>query len=164
MQREAIQLMKDFTPKHVQDEVEVFMGMVVEEDQSFKGLIDHLCNAFKSGKMLSKLISNFYGWSQKAGVTKDAFINDLHVLAQKSFHINHHFIWRPITNWRPNTCTNYGTLTLQSWPTRLQSSPEEETFTKFWDTKLQCLEGMQDRANPLSHLRALTLKWIKSVT
>ena len=42
------------------------MGMVVEEDLSYEGLIDHLHNAFQLGEILSKLISTFYGWSQKA--------------------------------------------------------------------------------------------------
>ena len=37
------------------------MGMVAKEDQSFKGLIDHLHDAFQSGETLSELISNFYG-------------------------------------------------------------------------------------------------------
>ena len=51
---------------HAQDEVEFYMGMVTEEDQSFKGLTEHLQDAFQSGKTLSELISNFYGRSQKA--------------------------------------------------------------------------------------------------
>ena len=38
MQREAIQLVKDFMTEHVWNEVEFYMGMVTEEDQSFKGL------------------------------------------------------------------------------------------------------------------------------
>ena len=33
--RKAIQEVKDFTTKHAQDEVEFYMGMVVEEQQSF---------------------------------------------------------------------------------------------------------------------------------
>ena len=41
-QREAIQLVKDFTVEHAQDEVEFYMGMVMKEDQSFEGLIEHL--------------------------------------------------------------------------------------------------------------------------
>ena len=45
-QREAMQLVKDFTTEHVQDEVEFYIGMVAEEDQSFKGLIEHLHDAF----------------------------------------------------------------------------------------------------------------------
>ena len=82
-QREAIQLVNDFTAKRAQDEVEFYMGMVAEEDQSFKGLIDHLCDAFQSGETLSELISNFYSWSQKTRETEDTFANDLQVLARK---------------------------------------------------------------------------------
>ena len=59
-QREAIQMVKDFTTKHGQDEVEFYMGMVAEEDQSFNGLTEHLCDAFQSEKTLSELISDFY--------------------------------------------------------------------------------------------------------
>ena len=65
-QREAIQLVKDITTECVQDEVEFCMGMVVEEDQSFKGLIEHLWDTFQSGETLSELIGDFYGWSQRA--------------------------------------------------------------------------------------------------
>ena len=39
--------------------------MMVEEDQSFEGLIEDLCDAFQLGETLSKLISNFHGQSQK---------------------------------------------------------------------------------------------------
>ena len=83
MQRETIQLVKDFTAKCTQDEVEFYMGMVVEEDKSFEGLIDHLCDTFQSGDTLSKLISDFYGWSQKTQETEDTFADDLQVLARK---------------------------------------------------------------------------------
>ena len=48
-QREAIQLVKDFTKEHAQDEVEFYMGMVTKEDQSFEGLID-LHDTFQLGK------------------------------------------------------------------------------------------------------------------
>ena len=59
------------------------MGMVAEEDQSFEGLIDHLCDAFQSSRTLSELISDFYGWSQKTRETEDTFADDLQVLARK---------------------------------------------------------------------------------
>ena len=55
MQREAIQLVKEFTAKHAQDEVEFYMGMVAEEQQSFEGLIEYLQDAFQSSEMLSEL-------------------------------------------------------------------------------------------------------------
>ena len=82
-QREAIQLVKDFTAECARDEVEFYMGMMAEEDQSFEGLIDHLCDAFQSGETLSELISNFYGQSQKTRQAEDTFADDLQVLARK---------------------------------------------------------------------------------
>ena len=82
-QREAIQLVKDFTVECAWDEVEFYMGMMAEEDQPFEGLIDHLHDAFQSGETLSELISNFYAQSQKARQTKDTFADDLQVLARK---------------------------------------------------------------------------------
>ena len=81
-QGQAIQLVKDFTAEHVWDEVEFYMGMVTE-DQSFKGLIQHLLDAFQSCRTLSELITNFYGQSQKAWETQDTFTDDLKVLARK---------------------------------------------------------------------------------
>ena len=82
-QRETIQLVKDFTAECARDEVEFYMGMMAEEDQSFEGLIDHLCGAFQSGETLSKLIRDFHGWSQKTRETEDTFADDLQVLARK---------------------------------------------------------------------------------
>ena len=79
----SIQLVKDFTAERAQDEVEFYMGMVAEEDQSFEGLINHLCDAFLSGETLSELISDFYGWSQKTRETEDTFADNLQVLARK---------------------------------------------------------------------------------
>ena len=51
-QREAMQLIKDFTAEHACSEVEFYMGMGVEEQQTFEGLIQHLKNAFQSGKTI----------------------------------------------------------------------------------------------------------------
>ena len=138
-QREAIQLVKDFTTEHASDEVEFYMGMVMEEDQSFKGLFEHLQDSFQSGETLSELISNFYGQSQKAWETQDTFADDLQVLARKiivhkpSFHLEAnnqlkaqyvHKLWDPYY-----AATAHGSM---------QSSLEEETFTRFW----RCLVTM----------------------
>ena len=82
-QREAMQLIKDFTAEHACNEVEVYMGMVMEEQQTFEGLIQHLKNAFQSGKTISELISNFYSWAQKKSESKDAFADELQVLVWK---------------------------------------------------------------------------------
>ena len=60
-----MQLIKDFTAACAHDEVEFYMGMVADEQQTFEGLIQHLKNAFQSGKTASELISNFYARAQK---------------------------------------------------------------------------------------------------
>ena len=92
-QREGIQLVKDFTDEHAQDEVGFYIGMVVEKDQSFEGLVEHLHDAFQSGETLSKLITDLHSQSQTARETEDTLANDLQVLANKiivhkpSFHL-----------------------------------------------------------------------------
>ena len=118
------------------------MGMVTEEDQSFEGLIDHLCDAFQSGKMLNELISDFYGRSQKAREPRDTFAHDLQVLAQKiivqkpSFHLEvnqqlkaqyAHKLWDP-----------YYVAMAHS---TMQSSTEEETFTRFHGCLVTMFDG-----------------------
>ena len=64
-EREAIQLVKDFTAERACNEVEFYMGMIADDQQSFDGLVNHLKNAFQLGETVSKLISDFYGQSQK---------------------------------------------------------------------------------------------------
>ena len=59
------------------------MGMIVDDQQSFDGLVNHLKNAFQSGKTVSELISDFYGWSQKKNESEDAFADDLQILVRK---------------------------------------------------------------------------------
>ena len=41
-----MQLVKDFTAEHAHNEVEFYMGMVVDDQQTFEGLVQHLKNAF----------------------------------------------------------------------------------------------------------------------
>ena len=64
-ERGVIQLVKDFTAERAHDEVEFYMGMIVDDQQTFSGLVNHLKNAFLSGETVSKLISNFYDCHQK---------------------------------------------------------------------------------------------------
>ena len=45
-EREAMQLIKDFAAEHACDQVEFYMGMVVEDQQTFEHLIQPLKNAF----------------------------------------------------------------------------------------------------------------------
>ena len=78
-----MQLVKDFTAEHAHNKVEFYMGMVMEEQQIFEGLIQHLKNALQSGKITSELISNFYGQAQKKNESEEAFANELQILVCK---------------------------------------------------------------------------------
>ena len=75
-----MQLIKDSTAEPAHNEVKFYIGMVAEEQQTFKGLVQHLKNAFQSGKTTSKLISDFYGWAQKKNISKEAFADELQIL------------------------------------------------------------------------------------
>ena len=44
--REAIQLVKDFTAEKAYNEVEFYMGMIVDDQQMFDGLVNHLIMPF----------------------------------------------------------------------------------------------------------------------
>ena len=82
-EREAIQLVKDFTADRARDDVEFYMGMIADEQQSFDGLVNHLKNAFQSGETVSELISDFYSQSQKKNELEDTFADDLQILIWK---------------------------------------------------------------------------------
>ena len=82
-EREAIQLVKDFTAERVRDEVEFYMGMIADDQQSFDGLVNHLKHAFQLGETMSELISDFYSHHQKKNELEDAFADDLQILVRK---------------------------------------------------------------------------------
>ena len=82
-EREATQLVKDFTAERAHNEVEFYMGMITDDQQTFDGLVNHLKNAFQSGETVSELISDFYGHHQKRPELEDAFADDLQVLVRK---------------------------------------------------------------------------------
>ena len=71
-------MVRDFTTKPDQDEVEFYNATVAWEGQSFKGFIEDMHDAFQVGETVSKLINDFYGQSQKGRETKDTFVNDSH--------------------------------------------------------------------------------------
>ena len=131
-QRDVIQLVKDFTTEHAQDEVEFYMGMIAKEDQSFESLIDHLHDAFQSGETLSEQISDFYGWSQKSRETEETFVDNLQVLARKiiaqkpSFHKEANQQLK--AQYAHKLWDQYCTAMAHS---ALQSSPEDESFAMF---------------------------------
>ena len=68
-----MQLIKYFTAEYAHDKEEFYIGMVAEDQQTFEDLVQHLKNAFRSGKTISELIRDFYGWAQKKNKSKDAF-------------------------------------------------------------------------------------------
>ena len=82
-EREAMQLVKDFTTEHALDEVEFYMVMVADEQQTFEGLVQHLKNAFQSGETTSELISDFYARAQKKNESEEAFADELQILVCK---------------------------------------------------------------------------------
>ena len=46
-ERDTIQLVKDFTAERTHNEVEFYMGMIMDDQQTFDGLVNHLRNAFQ---------------------------------------------------------------------------------------------------------------------
>ena len=82
-EREAIQLVKDFTAERACNEVEFYMGMITDDQQSFDGLVNHLKHAFQSGETMSELISDFHGQHQRKNKLEDAFADDLQILVRK---------------------------------------------------------------------------------
>ena len=82
-EREAIQLVKDFTAERAHNEVEFYMGLIADDQQTFNGLVNHLKNAFQLGETVSELISNFYGHPQKRNESEDVFVDDLQILVRK---------------------------------------------------------------------------------
>ena len=59
------------------------MGMVLEDQQTFEGLVQHLKNAFHYGETISELISDFYGQTQKNNESEDVFAEVLQTLVPK---------------------------------------------------------------------------------
>ena len=82
-EREAIQLVKDFTAERAYNEVEFYMGMIANDQQTFVGLVNHLKSAFQSGETVSELISIFYSRHQKKNESEDAFADDLQIMVRK---------------------------------------------------------------------------------
>ena len=82
-QREAIQLIKDFTAECACHKVDFYMGMVMDEQQTFEELMQHLKNAFQSGKTISVLITDFYCWAQKKSKSENSFADNVQVLVWK---------------------------------------------------------------------------------
>ena len=131
--REAIQLVKDFTAERAHDEVEFYMGMIMDDWQSFDGLVNQLKHAFQLGETMSKLISDFYSQHQKKNELEDAFADDLQILVRKI--IAHKPSFRAEANEQLKS-QNAHKLHNQYYAaiahSVLQTSNPTETFTQFW--------------------------------
>ena len=132
-QREAMQLIKDFTAEHAHNEIEFYMGMVADEQQTFEGLIQHLKNAFQSGETTSKLISDFYAWAQKKNESEEAFADELQILVCKIIARKPEF--REDAN--EQLKSQYAHKLIDPYYaaiacSMLQSSEDSESFTQFW--------------------------------
>ena len=132
-EREAIQLVKDFTAERARDEVEFYMGMIMDDQQSFDGLVNHLKHAFQSGETVSELISDFYGCHQRKNESEDAFADDLQILVRKIIACKPSF--RAEANeqlknqYAHKLHDQYYAAIARSV---LQTSDPSETFTQFW--------------------------------
>ena len=51
-EREAIQLVKDFTAERAYDEVEFYMGIITDDQQTLDGLVTHLKGYFSQARLL----------------------------------------------------------------------------------------------------------------
>ena len=81
-ERETIQLVKDFTAECACDEVEFYMHMAMEDQQTFSGLVDCLKSAFQLGETMSEL-SDFYSYAQRKNELEDVFADHLQIQVRK---------------------------------------------------------------------------------
>ena len=88
-EKKAIQLVKDFTAERACDEVEFYMGMIADDQQTFDGLVNHLKNAFQSDEAMSELISDFYSQHQRKNELEDIFPEHIQILIRKIIAISH---------------------------------------------------------------------------
>ena len=154
--REAMQLIKDFTAEHACNEVEFYMGMVVDEQQTFEGLIQHLKNAFQSGETTSKLISDFYARAQKKNESKEAFVDELQILVHKiiarKLEFRHDANNKLKSQYVHNLKDPYYAVIAHSM---LQSLEDSESFTQFWEHRAMTFGGRSKSGKTSSHTAAI---------
>ena len=155
-QREAIQLVKDFTAEHARDEVEFYMGMVADDQQTFEGLVQHLKNAFQSGETTSKLISDFYARAQKKNESEEAFVDDLQILVCKIIARKPEFQEDANEQLKSQFAHKlkdpyYASIARSM----LQSSGDSETFTQFRGHLAMMFSGRSKSGKTSSHTAAI---------
>ena len=155
-QREAIQLVKDFTAERACNEVEFYMGMVVDDQQTFEGLIEHLKNAFQSRETTSELISDFYARAQKKNKSEEVFADDLQILVRKIIARKPEF-WEDANEQLKSQFAHklkdpYYAEIARSM---LQSSGDSETFTQFRGHLAMTFGGRSKSGKTSSHTAAI---------
>ena len=65
------------------------LGMIVDDQQSFDGLVNHLKHAFQLGETVSELISDFYGCHQKKNESRMPLQMTSRLWSGKSLPANH---------------------------------------------------------------------------
>ena len=155
-QREAMQLIKDFTAECAHDEVEFYMGMVTDEQQTFEGLIQHLKNAFQSGETTSELISDFYARAQKKIESEEAFADELQILVCKIIARKPEFredVSEQLKSQYAHKLKDpYYAAIAHSM---LQSSEESESFTQFRGHLAMMFGGRSKLGKTSSHTAAI---------
>ena len=148
--------LKIFTAEHACNEVEFYMGMVTDDQQTFEGLIQHLKNAFQSRETTSKLISNFYARAQKKNESEEAFADELQILVPKIIARKPEF--REDANEQLKSQfvhklkDPYYAAIARSM---LQSSGNSESFTEFWGHLVMMFGGRSKLGKTSSHIAAI---------
>ena len=155
-QREAMQLIKDFTAEHAHDEVEFYMGMVADEQQTFEGLIQHLKNAFQSGETTSELISDFNAWAQKKNESKEAFADELQIpvckIIARKLEFREDANEQLKSQYTHKLKDPYYAVIARSM---LQSSEDSGSFTQFWGHLAMMFGGRSKSGKTSSHTAAI---------
>ena len=132
-QREAMQLIKDFTAEHACSEVKFYMGMVADEQQTFEGLVQHLKNE-----------------------SKEAFADELQILVCKIIARKPEF--REDANeqlksqYAHKLKDPYYAAIARSM---LQSLEDSESFTQFWGHLAMMFGGRSKSGKTSSHTAAI---------
>ena len=108
------------------------MGMIVDDQQSFDGLVNHLKHAFQLGDTMSELISDFYSQHQRKNESEDAFADDLQILVRKIIACKPSFraeVNEQLKNQYAHKLHNQYYAAIAH--SMLQTSEPSETFTQF---------------------------------
>ena len=148
--------MKDFTAECAHDEVEFYMGMVTDDQQTFEGLMQHLKNAFQSGETTSELRSDFYARAQKKNKSEEAFVDDLQILVRKIIARKPEF-WEDVNEQLKSQFVHklkdpYYAAIARSM---LQSSGDSETSTQFRGHLAMTFGGRSKSGKTSSHTAAI---------